>query len=140
MRRVVEEESGVALGLAVIVVVLVGVLATGLLTLVSTNLDATVEANRGRQAFEMTEAGVEVAKARLADDPGLTHWSSGELVMDGIEESTVVVAVERDGASFEVISVGESGGARRVVEATFSVADGEPRLLSWRECYNVDCG
>ena len=31
------------------------------------DLHATIEANRGQRAFEMADAGVEVAKARLAE-------------------------------------------------------------------------
>jgi catechol 2,3-dioxygenase-like lactoylglutathione lyase family enzyme len=38
-------------------------LGAGLLTLVVTDLHATIEANRGQRAFEMAEAGVEVATA-----------------------------------------------------------------------------
>ena len=66
MRRVVEDESGMVMGLAVIMVALIGVMGAGLLTLVVTDLHATIEANRGQRAFEMADAGVEVAKARLA--------------------------------------------------------------------------
>jgi hypothetical protein len=32
-------------------------------------------------------------------------------------------------------SLGRYGDARRRIEATFEVADGEPRLLTWREVY-----
>jgi type II secretory pathway component PulK len=69
VRRVVEDESGMVMGLAVIMVALIGVIGAGLLTLVVTDLHATIEANRGQRAFEMADAGVEVAKARLAEAP-----------------------------------------------------------------------
>jgi len=46
-----------ALGLAIIVVVIVGVMGAGLLTLVSTDLQAVIAVNRGEQAFELAEAG-----------------------------------------------------------------------------------
>ena len=136
MRRVVEDESGVVLGLAVIMVVLIGVMGAGLLTLVVTDLHATIEANMGQRAFEMAEAGVEVAKARLAEDPDLADWSSGELRMQGIEKGVVVVTIERrddEGSYFAATSTGRYGSARRKIAATFSVVDGEPRVLSWRE-------
>lgn len=124
------------MGLAVILVALIGVMGAGLLTLVVTDLHATIEANRGQRAFEMAEAGVEVAKARLAEDPDLTAWSSGELRMEGDEEGIVAVTIERRDAAgpyFAATSTGRYGSAKRKIEATFSVVDGGPRLLSWRE-------
>jgi len=138
VRRVIEEESGVALGLAVIMVVLVGVMGVGLLTPIVTDLQAMVEANKGQQAFEMGEAGIEVAKARLAEAPDLDYWSSGELRLEGVDEGSAVVTIERQDTGdrrFTATSTGECGGARRKIEGTFEVADGEPRLLTWREVY-----
>jgi hypothetical protein len=138
VRQLSKDESGVALGLAVVMVVLIGVMGAGLLTTVVTDLEAVVEANQGRQAFEMAEAGIEVAKARLAESPDLDAWSSEELRTEGVDEGSVVVTVERRDAGeprFAAVSTGRYGGARRKIEATFSVADGEPRLLAWRETY-----
>jgi hypothetical protein len=50
------DESGVALGLAIILVVVIGVMGAGLLTPVIADLQATAEANCGQRAFEMAEA------------------------------------------------------------------------------------
>jgi hypothetical protein len=102
----VSDESGVALGLAVIMVVLVGVMGAGLLTLVAANLQTVVAINRGQQAFEMSEAGVEVE-----DLP--------------------------DTGTFRVVSVGRYADARRVIEATLDVVDGEPRTMTWRWAFAV---
>jgi type II secretory pathway component PulK len=76
IRRLLRGERGMALGLAIIVVVIVGVMGAGLMTFVSTDLQAVVQVNRGEQAFELTEAGIEVAKAHLATDPSPADWSS----------------------------------------------------------------
>jgi Tfp pilus assembly protein PilX len=136
--RLARDEAGVALALAVMLVALIGVMGAGLLTLVVTDLEATVEANRGQRAFEMAEAGVEVAKARLAGETDLTGWSSGELRMEGVDEGSVLVTIERLGGEdpyLAATSTGEYAGARRRIEATFSVASGEPELLGWRELY-----
>jgi hypothetical protein len=133
--RLSKDEAGVALGLAIIMVVLVGVMGAGLLTTVVTDLEAVVEANQGRQAFEMAEAGIEVAKARIATAPDPGGWSSGELRVD---EGSVVVTIERRVAEephFTAVSTGRYGGARRKIEATFAVADGVPILVAWREVY-----
>lgn len=135
--QLAKDEAGVALALAVLLVVVIGVMGAGLLTLVVTDLEATVEANRGQRAFEMAEAGVEVARARLATEPGLSEWSSDELRLDGEEGSVRVTIERRDGERtyFAATSTGEYAGARRRIEATFSLVGGEPELLGWRELY-----
>jgi hypothetical protein len=136
--RLIREEAGVALGLAVVLVVLIGVMGAGLLTVVVSDLEAMLEANQGQRAFEMAEAGVEVAKARLAEDPGLSAWSSGELRLGRVEGGTAVVNVERSGGEdphLVVTSTGRYADATRRIEATLSVAGGEPELLGWRELY-----
>ena len=124
-----------ALGLAIIMVVLIGVMGAGLLTFVATDLKAVVEVNRGEQAFELAEAGIEVAKAHITEDPGPSDWSSGELHMDGMGENTITVTVEHGDGTFEAFSTGQYGQTKRRIEATFTVADGRPELLSWRELY-----
>jgi hypothetical protein len=134
--HLLREEEGMVLGLAIIVVVVIGVMGAGLLTFVSTDLQAVVAVNRGEQAFELAEAGVEVAKAHLVDDPRSAVWSSGELRMDGVGDNSVSVSIERMGdGSFRVVSTGRYGETRRKIEALFNVEAGEPKLLGWRELY-----
>ena len=137
IRRLLRGERGMALGLAIIVVVIVGVMGTGLLTFVTTDLQAVVQANRGEQAFELAEAGVEVAKAHLATDSRAADWSSGELHMAGVDENSVTVTVEHNPESgyFEAISTGQYRETRRKIEATFSIEEERPKLVSWRELY-----
>jgi type II secretory pathway component PulK len=137
IRRLLREERGMALGLAVIVVVIVGVMGAGLLTFVATDLEAVLAVNRGEQAFELAEAGIEVAKAHLANDSSQADWSSGELHMVGMAEGSVSVTVEYDAESrsFEAVSTGEYRETNRKIEATFSLEEGAPKLLSWRELY-----
>src|SRR3712207_8836996 len=81
---------------------------------------ALMEANRGQQAFELAEAGIEVAKARLADDPSTSGWSSGELHLEGVPENSVTVVVDYDAETtyFTATSTGEYGGTRRSEEHT----------------------
>lgn len=135
--RRLREETGMALGLAIIVVVVIGVMGAGLLTFVSTDLQAVVAVNRGEQAFELAETGVEVAKAHLANDPSPANWSTGELHLDGMGENSVSATIEHDSTdgSFEVVSTGQYGQTKRKIEATFYVEDGKPKLLGWRELY-----
>jgi type II secretory pathway component PulK len=135
--RPLREERGMALGLAIIVVVIVGVMGAGLLTFAATDLQAVVAANRGEQAFELAEAGIEVAKAHLASDSSPADWSSDELHMAGMVEGSVTVTVEYNAESgtFEAISTGQYRESSRKIEAAFSIEEGKPKLLSWRELY-----
>jgi hypothetical protein len=113
----------------------IGVMGAGLLTFVSADLQAVVAVNRGEQAFQLAEAGVEVAKSHLADDPSSSDWSSGELHLDGVADNSVSVTVEHVAGSFEVVSTGRYGETKRKIEAVFLIEDGKPRLLGWRELY-----
>lgn len=85
--RFIRDESGIALGLAVIMIVLIGVMGAGLLVFVRNDLEAVIEVNQGQRALEMANVGVEAAKKHLAtvdarpqnynDDPldGDSEWS-----------------------------------------------------------------
>src|SRR5215204_4022368 len=67
-RRLLKDESGMTMGLAVIMIVLLGVMGAGLLTFVSRDLNTVVEENRGQRAFEVADAGIGVAKRQLSLD------------------------------------------------------------------------
>jgi len=71
-----QEESGVALGLAVIVVLLLGVLAAGLLAVVRADLEGAVQTSRGQRAFDLADAGVRAAAARLRADADPGHYDA----------------------------------------------------------------
>ena len=66
MRRFVDDESGMTMALAVIMIALIGVMGAGLLTFVSRDLNTVLEANQGQQAQEMADAGVAAAKRHLS--------------------------------------------------------------------------
>ena len=72
-RRFVEDESGMTLAMAMIMIVVIGAMGAGLLAFANRDLTTVVEENRGQRAFEMADTGVQVAKRHLAnhctDDP-----------------------------------------------------------------------
>jgi hypothetical protein len=72
MRQLAHNESGMTLALAMIMIVLLGVMAAGLLTFVSSDLNTVIEENRGQRAFELADAGVGAAKRQLFTDCGST--------------------------------------------------------------------
>ena len=57
-RRFVNNESGMTMALAVIMIVLIGVMGAGLLTFVMRDLNTVIEQNRGQRAFEVADAGI----------------------------------------------------------------------------------
>ena len=69
-RRFVEDESGMTLALAIMMIVIIGVMGAGLLTFVSGDLNTVTQENRGQKAFEMADAGVAAAKRQLLSDCG----------------------------------------------------------------------
>ncbi len=74
IRKLVRDESGMTMGLVVIVMVLIGVMGAGLLTFVQRDLNSVVETNRGQKALEIADAGVQAAKAHLRQDSFRQHY------------------------------------------------------------------
>jgi hypothetical protein len=66
IRRLKRDESGVTMGLTVIMIVLIGVMGAGLLVFVSRDLEHVIEVNRGQLAQEAADAGLEAARRHLA--------------------------------------------------------------------------
>jgi len=73
-RRFVDDESGMTLPLAMIMIVLLGVMGAGLLTFVMRDLNTVTEQNRGQRAFEVADAGIGVAKRQLAANVDRTKY------------------------------------------------------------------
>ena len=73
-RKLVRDESGVVLGLAVIMIVLIGVLGAGLLVFVQQDLKAVVEVNQGQKAMDAADAGFRAAKRQLLSDANRRHY------------------------------------------------------------------
>lgn len=152
-RRFLRDESGMTMGLTIIMIVLIGVMGAGLLTFVQRDLNAVVETNQGQRAFEMADAGVQAAKQQLKSDSdkqsydgGATadvQWSSSktnsscgntgtmgmclnDLDVSATTTDRVNVAIEYVNASnsFKVISTGTYGDAKRKIEAVFQASTG----------------
>jgi hypothetical protein len=66
VRSFIKDESGVTMGLAVIMIVLIGVMGAGLLTFATRHLESVVEVNRGQLALKAADAGLEATRRHLA--------------------------------------------------------------------------
>lgn len=73
--RLKSDQRGIALPVAVMMVVLIGVMGAGLLTFVRTGLDSTLEVNQGQRALKMADAGVQAAKRQLAANATTTQYN-----------------------------------------------------------------
>jgi hypothetical protein len=72
--RFLKDESGVALGLAVIMIVLIGVMGAGLLVFVRNDLEAVVEVNQGQRATDIADAGLHAARQQIMGDKVPGHY------------------------------------------------------------------
>ena len=101
LRLLRRDESGLALGLALIVVVLIGVLAAGLLALLRNDLEATISANQGQRALALADAGAQAGMAQLRRDADPEHydanvaenvaWNSGKTLTLGGDRASATV-------------------------------------------------
>ena len=82
LRQIARDQSGIALPLAVIMVVLIGVMGAGLLVFANRDLSSIIEANKGQKAFELADAGVALARQQLWFDNIRAHYD-----VDGAETS-----------------------------------------------------
>jgi hypothetical protein len=144
IRRLVRDEAGMTMGLAIMMIVLISVMGAGLLTFVSRDLNTVVEVNRGQRAFEIADAGVEAAKRQLAsnvvredyDDPSSppapvddNQWSAaqGGLTLNNLDGvgttpdsvNVKIHYVDADPEHFLVVSEGTYGSAKRKIEGRF---------------------
>jgi hypothetical protein len=100
-RRLIRDESGIAMGLAVMMIVLVGVLGAGLLVFVRNDLEAVVEVNQGQRAMNLTDAGVQAAKRQLRSDADPNHYDSNTT------ENVAWAYIRPSGVPMKTLALGE---------------------------------
>ncbi|HET7480770.1 MAG TPA: hypothetical protein VFJ72_14790 [Rubrobacteraceae bacterium] len=82
VRRLLKDESGMTMALAVMMVVIIGVMGAGLLTFTMRDLDTVVQTNQGQTAQAMADAGMQAAKLQLHT------MDSNPLHYDGVSNAT----------------------------------------------------
>ena len=140
-QRLGRDESGMTMGLAIVMILLISVMGAGLLTFVSRDLNSVVEENRGQRAFEVADAGIEAAKRQLASNVVTGDYNGEEpdiqwsLLNDGLtledldgvdntaDQATVTIEYRAEKDDFRVISTGTYGElpqqSKRKIEAIF---------------------
>lgn len=109
-RRLAKDESGVAMGLAVIMITLIGVMGAGLLVFVRNDLEAVVEVNQGQRAINLADAGVQAAKRQLRSDAVPAHYDS-----NGAENVEWAYVASGGGTAGKTLSLGE-GSAKVTIQ------------------------
>jgi hypothetical protein len=74
------DETGIAMGLTVMMIVLIGVMGAGLLVFVRNDLESVIEVNRGQRAMDIADAGTQAAKAQLLADKIPAHYDVDDLL------------------------------------------------------------
>ena len=130
LKRMARDESGVALGLAIIMVVLIGVMGAGLLVFVNTDLQNVVENNNGQRAFQIADAGIQVAKTQQLSDVVRKHYdrdntndcANGQIRATGEDWSpnTIVYSDPRD-CNSPTVTRAQGGVTRKFNGGTFNV-------------------
>lgn len=122
-KPVQRERRGAAAIIAVVLMVVVGVVFTGMVLGAARHHDLTVERVRTAQAFYAAEAGMNMAMREImsnADDDGDGTIGS---ISDDDDDATdpdvgvgAVVVTLQSGAQLTVTSTGRAGNARRALE------------------------
>lgn len=81
LRKLIKDESGIAMGLAVIMIVLIGVMGAGLLVFVRNDLEAVVEVNQGQKAFDIADSGLQAARQQIMGDKVPSHYDVEEATL-----------------------------------------------------------
>ena len=108
LNRFIREEAGIALGLAVIMILLIGVMGAGLLVFVRNDLEAVVEVNQGQKAFDIADSGVQVAKQQIRADKMPSHYD-----VDGTSSIFFAASCNIGGESETSSWSPENGGVSR---------------------------
>jgi hypothetical protein len=76
MNRLIRDESGMVMAIAIMMIVIIGVMGAGLLAFVTRDLESVITVNQGQKALELADAGAQAAKQQLRADPDRLHYDS----------------------------------------------------------------
>ncbi len=138
LRKLVKDESGVALGLAVIMIVLIGVMGTGLLVFVQRDLQTVIEANQGQKALETAEAGAQAAKRHLLADAVKEDYDGGADSPWSASNGGVNLTFSGNSVNVQIKYLPPAPTASDVGNPAYApVVNGAPELAEGRRYFNV---
>lgn len=116
IKKLIKDESGIAMGLTVVMIVLIGVMGAGLLVFVRNDLEAVIEVNNGQKALDIADSGVQVARQQILGEKDAIEYD--------LEDGTSCDAVDGSGTDDDVDqtwSVGDGGETRSFAGGQFTV-------------------
>lgn len=143
LREFVRDESGIAMGLAVIMILLIGVMGAGLLVFIRNDLEAVVEVNQGQKALEVADAGIQAAEAHLKLDANPRRYDGEATVEDSgwsYSRGGEDITLEGDRANIEIRFLRPAGTeeqARSDGYAPETLPAGETEYPGNRSYFNV---
>ena len=134
MRRFVGDESGVTMGLVVIMIVLIGVMGAGLLTFTSRQLASVVEVSQGQRALEAADAGLQVARQHLATEEARPSRYDTVVLSDNSEWYAGGFTTGGKTVSFDgdQIWIGIAGASSGHPEDSVGYLDGRFKGFTWQ--------
>lgn len=121
IRRIVREEEGVALVMALALMLVLAITTAGILTAGTTNQQATYVSNQQRQAFAIAQEGLAYAEGCLYAAAS-THTqppclSSTSVPNEPVGSGTYYASVAADGTTWTMYGTGTVGSITRTVHA-----------------------
>lgn len=126
VKKLIRDESGIALGLAVIMIVLIGVMGAGLLVFVRNDLEAVIEVNNGQKALDIADSGIQVARQQIQGDKTPAHYDVEEASLCNTDENDPDDSTDNSNdtqrsPSTENWSPGAGGQTRNFADGKFTV-------------------
>ena len=75
-RKLLRDETGMTMGITIVMILVISVMGAGLLTFVMRDIDSVIETNRGQRAMDIADAGVQAAKSHLRVDSFREHYDT----------------------------------------------------------------
>lgn len=119
VKKLIRDESGIALGLAVIMIVLIGVMGAGLLVFVRNDLEAVIEVNNGQKALDIADSGVQVARQQILSNKVPGNYDVDTSADEDYVAANCHVSGDSKDSEWSLEGEGSSEGATR------NFADGE---------------
>lgn len=141
LKRFLEEERGVAMALAIGVMVIVGVMGAGLLVFVQNDLNTVVEVNQGQIALETADAGVKAARSHLAGVASPARYDGSGTDDDPWSEANGGVNLDFDGnpvrVTIEYLPPVTAPATPNSDQAPEVIPAGQTQLPNGREYFRV---
>ena len=124
VRRVVREEDGIALVMALALILVLSITTAGILLAGTVNQRETYVSNQERQAFAIAQEGLAFAEGMVyaaAQNHGTPPTGTQDLPAQPVGSGTYYASVAADGVTWTMVGTGTVAGITRTVSAQANV-------------------